>query len=487
MFTTLYAKLTAALIIILISVGLLFTILNVSTIKHYTQEAGQTLNYDLARNLVMDRNLVQSGKLNEAAVKATFMEYMTINPSIELYLLDLDGRILSYSADPGKVKRQRVSLVPIKAFLGGDKPPLLGDDPRSLERQKVFSVTPVPNTAHPEGYLYVVLLGEKYDAVGQMIKDSLVWQQSLWALAISLLFALLVGLFLFRFLTLRLRKLNQKVSAFHNEFDNQITNNNRVVKKDEIETLSLVFEQMSARINEQLDALKVKDNLRRELVANVSHDLRTPIAVLHGYLETLKLKGTDLNSENRDIYINQALKSSDRLQQLINELFELAHLDAQEHIPELEQLNMAELSHDIVQKFELQAQKKSVRLEFNINSDHGLINGDIRLISRLLENLISNAIKFSPDNDTIILTCDRKDEQLVFSIHNNGPAIAASDLPHVFERFFTAHRQGDKSQQPGGLGLAIANRIVELHHGHIAVSSNDTDGTYFTVSLPTTA
>jgi len=138
----------------------------------HRQQVSQQLNRDLAQNLVADRNLVEEGRLNQAAVKETFHQYMVINPSIEIYLLDNEGRILAYSADPGKVKRKHVSLAPIQAFLRGGDYPLLGDDPRSHDRQKAFSVTPVPSAEHPEGYLYVVLRGEQFDSVDTMIRDS---------------------------------------------------------------------------------------------------------------------------------------------------------------------------------------------------------------------------------------------------------------------------------------------------------------------------
>ncbi len=161
MIRTLYARLALVLVVLFISIGLLYALISTSSTRHYLQEVSQQFNKDLARNLVADRNLVEEGRLNEAALKETFHQYMVINPSIEIYLLDPAGNILSYSADPGKVKRRRVALGPIRAFLSGDQGyPLLGDDPRSHDRHKAFSVTPVPSADNAQGYLYVVLRGE---------------------------------------------------------------------------------------------------------------------------------------------------------------------------------------------------------------------------------------------------------------------------------------------------------------------------------------
>lgn len=157
-YRTLYARLATGLFVLLVAVGLLYAFIGSAALRHYQETLSQALNRDLARDLVSDRDLVNEGRLNEAALKETFDLYMTINPGIEIYLLDRAGTILSYSADPDKIVRNRVSLPPIRRFLDDAASyPVLGDDPRSHDRQKVFSVTPVPSTERPEGYLYVVL------------------------------------------------------------------------------------------------------------------------------------------------------------------------------------------------------------------------------------------------------------------------------------------------------------------------------------------
>ena len=482
MLRTLYAKLSLSLALLLIGVGILYTTISLSTMQHYLQETGQTLNLDLAKNLVAERKLVEAGKLDKEAIKATFMEYMVINPSIELYLLDVDGNILSYSAEPGKVKRRRVSLTPIKAFLGGERLPLLGDDPRSYDRQKIFSVTPIPSAAEPEGYLYVVLLGERYDDVAGMIRDSLVWRQSSWALVSSIAVALLTGIVLFRRLTSRLHKLSKSMAAFRNEADAADDSRDNG-HGDEIDILTMTFEQMARRITEQVDDLKNQDKLRRELVANVSHDLRTPIAVLHGYLETLKLKDKHLDERQRNEYVGQALLSSQRLQQLISELFELAQLEAPDTHLNLERFNLAELIHDVSQKFALNAKRRHIRLDLQIIDEDCFIEADISLLARLFENLLGNAIKFSPEHATVVITLYRNDDKLVCDTCNHGSPIAAIDLPHIFQRFYQGRHKAHR-QQPGGLGLAIAKRVVDLHHGFINVTSSAEQGTCFQVLLP---
>ena len=216
MLKTLYARMALVLVLLFAAVGLLYALISTSATVHYMDELNQKLNRDLARNLVADRNLVAEGRIDQMALKETFAQYMVINPSIEIYLLDLTGKILAYSADPGKVKRNRVSLEPINEFIRqAGKLPLLGDDPRSHDRQKAFSVTQVPSTEHPEGYLYVVLRGEQFEAADKLVRESFFLRLSGWSVAASLGFGLIAGLLIFRLLTRRLHRLSMLMDRFH--------------------------------------------------------------------------------------------------------------------------------------------------------------------------------------------------------------------------------------------------------------------------------
>jgi two-component system OmpR family sensor kinase len=482
MFRTLYARLALVLVLVLVSIGLIYSLLTLSATRHYLREVNQQVNRNLARNLVADRNLVEQGRLNEAMLKETFRLYMTINPSIEIYLLDRDGTILSYSADPGKVKRKRVSLEPIKAFLRNDAYPVLGDDPRSYERQKAFSVTPIPSAAKPDGYLYVVLQGEEFDAVNNAIRESYFLRLSGWAVAGSLVFGLLAGLLIFHLLTRRLRRLTGLMDQFRTS--NLSTHVPYGTRRgaDEIDRLGETFDHMAERIISQLDELKTQDALRRELVAQVSHDLRTPLASLHGYLETLQLKAGTLSEQERSEYINIALRHSDRLTRLVMDLFELAKLDATRTPPRCEPFGPAELVQDVVQKFQLQAQRRGVSLVMEIAGDIPLVSAEIGLIERVLENLIENALEHTPAGGRVTVHLRRDGKGVLIEVSDTGCGIAATDLPRVFDRFYQAGNE-HRGKGHSGLGLAIAKRILDLHQQSIKVNSAPGNGASFTFSL----
>ncbi|MEW8373075.1 MAG: HAMP domain-containing sensor histidine kinase [Candidatus Thiodiazotropha sp.] len=486
MFRTLYARLSLALIGLFLVTGLLYTLITTATTERYLQEITQHFNRDLAARIVADRGLVIAGEMDDKALKKTFSVYMDINPSIEIYLLDKEGKILAFSADPGKVKRKRVDLQPIQAFMDGEGFPLLGDDPRSHERRKAFSVTPVPAGDMPAGYLYVVLRGEEYDNAEQAVEESYVLRYSASAVAVSLGFGLLTGLLLFHWLTRRVQRLSQVMSTFQ---QSDFTHHEPFAKAkkepggDEVDRLGAAFDEMAARIIDQWGQLKEQDRLRRELVAQVSHDLRTPLAALHGYLETVNMKGEELNEERRDEYLAIALNQSERLKGMVEELFELAQLEARDTQPVCEPMPLAELVQDVFHKFQLRAHESGISLGWRVSGHQPYVNADFALTERVLDNLIVNALDHVEKDGTVSLMISEREREAVVSITDSGGGISEDDLPHIFEPFYKK-RQAGKDGNHAGLGLAIARRMVELQGGTIIATNSESGGACFSFTLP---
>lgn len=483
---SLYAKLALVLVVLLASVGVVYTVVSVSATRHYLEEVNQNLNRDLAKNLVADRNLVAAGRINEPALKETFHEYMVINPSIEIYLLDETGRILSFSADPGKVKRKSVSLEPVHEFLSGAAPfPILGDDPRSHERRKAFSVTPVPSADDVQGYLYVVLRGEQFDSVDALLGESHFLRLGSYAIAGSLAFGLLAGLLVFHLLTRRLRRLSGAMDRFRRSgfTDHERYAGDAASSGDEIDQLGESFDHMAERITEQIDALKRENALRREMVAHVSHDLRTPLASLHGYLETLQMKAGSLTEAEEKEYLEVALRHSERLRRLVSELFELAKLEAPEHLPEREPFSSTDLAQDVAQKFRLRAEQQEVIIRVECDGRVPLVCGDVALIERLLENLIDNALNHTPSGGRVDIPVACHNGRVQIAVVDTGEGIPEESQSRIFDRFYQVSNEHRGSGHTG-LGLSIAKRIAELHDSTLDVESALGKGTTFRFSIP---
>ncbi len=494
MFTTLYAKLATVLIGLFCLVGAGAILLTVYTTKLYFQEVNQKLNQTLAERIVSEKILMQEGQVNETALKEIFHTLMVINPSIEVYLLDAQGAILNYSAPPSKVKRRRISLDPVERFLSGAEDfPILGDDPRDLNRKKIFSAFPVETlSGEIECYLYVILGGEDFDSVSQMLEGSYILRMSIWAVVATLLFALVTGLLLLKLLTRRLRTLAVAMETFKRgdlskQSDLQYQSymgDTTAERRDDLDMLGVTFTEMADRIHQQVRQLKQSDQLRRELVADVSHDLRTPLTSLQGYLETLSLKEGTLSPEEHRKYLGIATAHTERLGKLIAELFELAKLNSQEMRPHIEPFALHELVQDVVQKLKLVAERKHVQLRANNPTDLPLVAGDIGLIERVLENLIENAIRYTPKGGAVTVALNLENEKIMTQVTDTGCGIAPEDLPYIFDRYYRTGNGRHGSSTGAGLGLAITKRILELHGSTIEAQSVVNKGTTFTFHLP---
>ena len=354
MFSSLYTKLVLVLFFLFIAIGGIFLAVVLYTAPMYQQEVSQQLNRDLAMYIVNEHVLIEDGKIQKDNLGVLFHKAMIINPSLELYLLDADGRVIAYSMPHDKVKRKQVSLQPINAFLSGNEDGLImGDDPGSVNRRKSFTVAPIDYEGHRQGYIYAILGSDKFGHITEVLQRSLIMKWSASTVLTALLFAFIAGLVLFFFLMRKLRALSQSMQQFqHSDLQDgtvPVQSENR--PRDEIDTMALTFKEMARRIHLQMCRLQETDALRRELVANVSHDLRTPLSSLNGYLETLLLKSSDLTESEKQAYLKIAHENAKRLSIMVEELFELAKLDANEVHPQQELFSLGELAFDVSQNF----------------------------------------------------------------------------------------------------------------------------------------
>ncbi len=486
MFNTLFAKLTLSLFFIFILLSIMTISVTFIATDLYQQEVMQKLNDQVADHIVKETEILQDGRINNFELRKLFHSLMVLNPSLEIYLLDHEGYILAFSAPPWKVVRLSVDVEPIKRYFSNETfIPIRGEDPRDRFKTKVFSVAPVPFKNQPDGYMYVILGGEEYDSIVERIKSSYILTSSLVVTAIGLLIAFIVGVLLFAALTRRLKKLAYTVGKFEQ--------NPQIIpvfpgyrsKGDEIDRLTDACQTMAHKIYHQLDDLQTTDHLRRELVANVSHDLRTPLATLQGYIETLLIKDANLSKEKRREYLHIAIKHCTRLNKLVTELFELARLDASETKLKPEIFNLVELTEDIIQKFSLSLREKNIRLKAKYVSTELFVYADISLIERVLENLLENALRFVTKHGLITIALEESEQQIQIKVTDNGIGIPKSDLPFIFDRFYQLDKNRHVESKHSGLGLAIVKRIVELHGSEIEVSSIPDQETKFSFALPT--
>ncbi len=344
-------------------------------------------------------------------------------------------------------------------------------------------MTEVPSGSAPEGYLYVVLRGEQYDALESMAFQGFWARAGLWSMALSLGLGLLAGLAIFYWLTKRLRRVSRRIEEF-NEGDFKHLSAPKTVhgSDDEIAQIEHIFEKMAARIQSQLAALTTKDKQRRQLVAQVSHDLRTPLASMLGFIESLKLQRDKLSAAEQEEFLEIAYRQGRRLSHMIDSLFQLSSLEAKEVNPQLEPFVPLELLFDIRQKYAIRIEEAGLSLEIEHAQSGAFAMGDVSLFERVLDNLIDNAMVHAQPSSEITLGIENAAGKIGISINNRGEPIEDGELDALFDPFYRAGSQS-ANKRHAGLGLAISKRIMESLNGEISVR-NTADGVVFTVYLP---
>lgn len=485
----LHYKLSAAMFIIIFLLGAAFYTIDRFSVRLYYEELSQRLNASLAMYVANASELIRNGEVDTAALGELANRAMVINPTAEIYLVSPAGEILGHGLPPEEVLAERIDVGPIHDLLADTAPlPIKGIDPRNPDSRKIFSAFPVTDPARSDelaGYLYVLLGGSQYEAVAEQVSGSDRQRMITAAILLLVVAAFGAGVILFSYLTRRLRRLTGDVSAFTaSRFETGIPAATPREPGDEIDQLRDACRLMATTIQQQLSALKEDDRLRRELVINISHDLRTPLASMQGYIETLIMKGDTLDPAQRLQYLEIARKHATHLAALIQDLFELALLDSGGVTPTREEFSLPELIHDVVQEFELRARESDVTLEVIRPDADVTVYADIKLIQRVLENLVGNALKYTPARGKVSISVKRRAKVVGVSVADTGPGISQQALPRIFDRFYKADEHGEREQGSMGLGLAIAKRILELHSSEISVVSKERQGTRFQFDLP---
>ena len=494
--STLSTRLSLALTAIILTVGLTVMLVSQSWMRAYYEELTQKLNFNIAMYVTDEYKLLQhqgsSTSVDTAAFSALAQQAMIINPLVEVYFIDLKGKILAHALRKNEPARQSVAIEPVKAFISGEfEYPLRGSDPRHTNIEKVFSAAEIIQNDQLQGYLYVILGGQVYDDFEDGIQDSYSRSMLLIAITVITLAAILSGLLTFKLLVGRLNNLSRSMQKFSEAQIDQYDLAKQSLTsspKDEIELLEQTFKRMSEKLSIQFDLLREADQTRRELISNVSHDLRTPLATIQGYLETLLIKNAQLNDSERLSFLHTAMRSSNRLGRLIQDLFELSKLEAKQVTAQCERFSLVELVFDIIQEFRLQAEAKHIEIKVLNQKNNVFVYADISLIQRVFENLLRNALIYTPEKGEIHLQIETNtanpQDAITVSIMDNGHGISAENLPFIFDRFYTNQQITPTNQDSTGLGLAIVKRILELHDSEIKVQSQVNQGSCFSFSLP---
>jgi signal transduction histidine kinase len=488
---TLPRRLVIVLVLLLLAWGLFVAWLVWRVTIEREHETLQRLSHGLARHIVERWPELGGGGQDDPRARQELLRMlMTVNPGIQAYLLDATGRVDAYIGEPGMVRMPQVDVESIQAFLGGAALPLYGSDPMGSGVPRLFTAAMFPpriGEAQSGGYLYIVLDSPARGAVANQLSPTRIWGGVVWAAATGLLVVLLVGALAVRLLTRPLGRLAADMALFDlNRPEERSAEEANLRRDDEVAMLRASFDAMARRLGEQHESQQRQSTAHREVIANVAHDLRTPLTALHGHLEALRAKSAHAGVAAQHLDI--ALSQSDKLRHLTQQLFELATLQSMDQPVHSERFRLDEVVADAVQKFEVLAAPRHVALA---GTPPGAVelDGDLHLIERALTNLIDNAVRHTPTEDPVQVSVRCDEHEVSVMVEDKGPGLPIELVRRlesgasVRDPAVRRHAGGGM----GGLGLAIAQRIAILHGGRLQATTSAGGGTQMCLALPRSA
>ncbi|SFP84045.1 sensor histidine kinase [Parafilimonas terrae] len=478
----LFWKITAVFTALLVVLGVVFVMIASRFSKSYYTTAHQELYGDIAQHLATFTQPLKNGKPDTAVTHDIIHSTMVANPSVEVYLLDTAGNITDYVVPDTTVQVHHVNINTVKQWLAADamhRP--MGDNPKQPGKPSIFSAAPVYENGRLTGYVYAVLASEKQKEILSSINSQFYFRLSTYIFFAALLVAFFVGVVTFFLITGSISKITSVVKRFkEGDYSARIEGN----ASGDLGMLSTTFNEMADVIVDNFDKITATDKFRQELIANVSHDLRTPLSIMQGYVETLMMKKNVLSENDKEKYLGIVHDSAKKLSGLVEQLFQYAKLEANLVTPEKEAFFIGELASDILMSYQLKAGEKNIHLNMQAPSNLPRVFADIALTERVFQNLLDNAFKFTPDGGNITIQLSETNSGIKVQVADTGIGIAPEDQAYIFERYKQLGKEAS-SKKGIGIGLAIVKKILELHQTTIEVMSEPGKGTAFRFVLPT--
>lgn len=479
MFKSLFFKyITAFMLIIVVSFMLLIVIIG-NIINGYSEQAKTELitNSAAAAYTYVDQNYQKDVPFSQyieenGQFTAEILQALTVNADgITILLADTDGTLLMGRGVEQQLFEvgQTLPLAEMNAVLAGE----------SVQTTETFSgVLSQPHVVHAypmmhEQEVYGVLLVCADSSDWMDLRDStvqVIMAASLWVM--------LAALIAFYFITERiitpLKEMSRAAKSFAaGRFDVRVP----VHGNDEVAELARAMNNMA----QSLEAL---DKMRTSFMANVSHDLRTPMTTISGFIDSI-LDGV-IPQEQHSYYLGIVSEEVKRLSRLVSQLLDLSRIQAGDRKFVAAPFDICEVSRLILISFEQKIDQKKLEVEFECEDEHLFVLADRDAMYQIVYNLVDNAVKFSREGGALRISLDRvkKEQKIRVRIYNQGQGIAAEDLPYVFERFYKSDKSRGLDKKGVGLGLYIAKTIIEAQHESISVDSVAGEWCEFTFTLP---
>jgi len=255
---------------------------------------------------------------------------------------------------------------------------------------------------------------------------------------------------------------------------------------DEVSAFAKAFNEMAGQLEQRTQALETADRARRQLVADVSHELTTPLAAIRGYVETLSMPDLKLDPSTRARYLQIVVEETDRLEHIVGDLLDVARLEGGGGSLALRDVPVAQLFERVRDRHEQVLAQKKIQLQTTAEPAALIVHADANRLEQVLQNLVSNAVRHTPEGGQVRVTAEPRPGGVALGVEDTGPGIPAEHLARVFDRFYKVDvsRAGTGVPSGSGLGLSIVRAIVERHGGTVTAGNSPAGGARFDIWLP---
>ncbi|WP_339315238.1 HAMP domain-containing sensor histidine kinase [Paenibacillus sp. FSL R10-2734] len=407
--------------------------------------------------------MAESPDSSNEQMMSTFAEFSDVS----IFNISKDGSVILHSGMHDRADRSFIHASDVSRIFAGKTVNFEYKDPTG--HRYFITGKPISDGHTIQSALYVMSSTENMKQSLASIRNLLLLA-GVGAFILALGITGVIALLLSRPL-IKMQKATRKIAAGELETRLSIRSN------DEIGNLAGAINDLA------VDLQRYRDT-RQEFLANISHELRTPITYLQGYTKVVKDR-LYVTEEERDLYLDIIHEEAHRLEHLVDDLFELAKMEEGKVTLTLDWIDLKHLAEQAVRRVELKAKEKGIHLKIQHHGDSYRIRGDEKRMEQIMMNLLENAIRYTDEGEITVLVDEDKDkDSTLFIVEDTGIGIPKEELPYVFERFYRVEKSRSRQYGGTGLGLSIVKKLVELHGGEIRITSQPGIGTRCEVQLP---